>query len=482
MRRLTPIAAGVLLFPLLALLARFVPLNQDEGWYLLAVRSVSQGLTPYTDFTFTQAPALPYLYQPALPLIRSLGLYGARLAQALLLSVTAGLVLHALAPKRRTEHLPPLALLLAPLYLQYGLTVKTYALTGLFLTAAAQFFLKGPNRKTAAASALFLGLAAATRQPFALLMVPAALSLLLRRKSLGDAPWIIFTATGAAVLLGSLGPFLLRDPQAFFFQTLGFHTAREQAFPSAAHFAFLLRGLHTALPLLAAALFLRAPFRSLPPEEQALWSGIGLTTLVHFAAPHPYDEYLIPLYAPAALLLARIASRRNLPASTLRRFAMLTLLFHLTSPHFHAWIPLRSDRIWHQTERATDLDTLEYAARILNKIVPENSVLYTPDTYLAIQAGSEVPRGLEMGPFSFHIRGPLPGFMDWSGIEAALAQSDFAAFTAYHFIHSPDITPFTPGEEARFRALLAEDFFLHTTVQDFGQRRLPLEIWVRGQP
>jgi hypothetical protein len=479
MKRLTPILAGVLMFPFLALLARFVPLNQDEGWYLLAVRRISQGLTPYTDFTFTQAPALPYLYQPAQPLIRMLGLYGGRLVQALLLSLSVGLVLHALQPKRRTETLVPLALLLAPLYLQFGLTVKTYALTGLFLTAAAHFFLKGPDRKSTAAAAAFLALAAATRLPFALLLVPAALSLLLRRQTLGDGPWMIFTATGTAVLLVCLGPFLFRDPQAFFFQTLGFHTAREQVFPSVPHFAFLLRGLYTALPLLTAALFLRAPFKSLPAEERTLWCGIALVILFHFAAPHPYDEYLVPLYAPAVLLITRMASRRNLPASVFRRFAMMTLLFHLTSPHLHAWLPLRSDRIWHQTDRTTELDTLEYAARILEKFFDEDAVLYTPDSYLAIQANRDVPRGLEMGPFSFHVRGPHPAFMGWPEIGAALAQSHLVAFTAYHFIHSPDITPFTPEEETRFRALVAEDFFLYTTVEGFGQRRLPLEVWVR---
>lgn len=479
MKRAAPILAGVLMFLLLAALARLVPLNQDEGWYLLAVRRVSQGLTPYTGFTFTQAPALPYLYQPVLPLIRAFGLYGARLFQALLLSLTAGIMLRALSPRRLADALPPLALLLAPLYLQYGLTVKTYALTGFLLTAAAALWLRGPERKTLAASAVLLALASATRLPFALLFLPLTLSLLLRRKSLGDRAWITFAASGGAALLLFFTPFLLRDPGAFFFQTLGFHAAREHSFPSAVHLGFMLRALYTALPLLVATLFLRTPFGARPPEEKALWVGIGLMTTVHFAAPHPYDEYLAPLYPLAVLLIVRAASRRALPVSSLHRFALLVLLFHLTSPYLHAWLPLQTDRIWNRTRRETDLDTLEYTARILQKFFDEEAVLYTPDSYLAIQADREVPRGLEMGPFSFSVREARPALMDWPAIQAALAQSDLAAFTGYQFIHSPQIVPFTPEEEARFRALLAEDFLHYTTVEGFGQGRLPLEIWVR---
>ena len=37
----------------------FGPLNQDEGWYLLAAQNVSRGMTPYRDFLYTQGPVLP---------------------------------------------------------------------------------------------------------------------------------------------------------------------------------------------------------------------------------------------------------------------------------------------------------------------------------------------------------------------------------------------------------------------------------------
>ncbi|MCC5843957.1 MAG: hypothetical protein JJU05_06875 [Verrucomicrobia bacterium] len=482
MKRLSPILAGALLFFLLASAARLVPLNQDEGWYLLAAQRIHQGLTPYTDFTFTQAPALPYVYQLFLPLARTHGLYGARLGQALLLTLTALILLRTLRPKTPAETLPVLALLLAPLYVQFGLTVKTYALTALLLLAAAACWLRGPRSNPLTAAALLLALATATRLSFGIAFVPLSLSLLARRKTLGDTAWITFTAAGAAGLLLFLGPFLLRDPSAFLYQTLSFHAARDHAFPSAVHLGFLLRPLHTLLPLLGVFLLLRPAFRTLPAEERTLWYILPAVAILHFIAPHPYDEYLTPLYPLAVLLIARAALRHPLPTAPLHGFTALILLFHLSSPHLHAWIPLKTDRIWVQADRATDLDTLEHAARILNKLLPEDAILYTPDTYLAIEARLDVPRGLEMGPFSFKLHAPHPAFLDWDGIEQALAQSDAAAFTAYHFIHSPEIRPFSPEEEARFRDLLARDFTHIQTIDRFGQNRLPLEIWLRKSP
>ncbi|MBP8656293.1 MAG: hypothetical protein KBI43_07630, partial [Kiritimatiellae bacterium] len=37
-------------------------LNQDEGWYLYAAKQMGEGLWPYRDFAFTQAPMLPLVY------------------------------------------------------------------------------------------------------------------------------------------------------------------------------------------------------------------------------------------------------------------------------------------------------------------------------------------------------------------------------------------------------------------------------------
>ena len=56
--------AAILAFGVLLALANVVlgPLNQDEGVYLSAARCVAHGLSPYRDFLFLQAPAMPCVY------------------------------------------------------------------------------------------------------------------------------------------------------------------------------------------------------------------------------------------------------------------------------------------------------------------------------------------------------------------------------------------------------------------------------------
>ena len=54
----------------------FGDLNQDEGWYLLAARNVSDGKLPYRDFAFTQGPMLPVVYSLATPFVAKFGVGG----------------------------------------------------------------------------------------------------------------------------------------------------------------------------------------------------------------------------------------------------------------------------------------------------------------------------------------------------------------------------------------------------------------------
>ena len=60
----------------------FGPLNQDEGWYLLAAQNVSRGMTPYRDFLYTQGPVLPYAYGWIAGAWSDAGVLGGRLVTA----------------------------------------------------------------------------------------------------------------------------------------------------------------------------------------------------------------------------------------------------------------------------------------------------------------------------------------------------------------------------------------------------------------
>ena len=478
------------LFPALLLVAAMVPLNQDEGWYLLAVRRVAQGEGLYRDFTFTQGPVFPFAYQLARPLIAGWGLFGARVFQALLFLFTTLLVMFGarvnrkgMAPRRTALEMTALLLLVClPFHLQFSLTVKTYALSGLFLLASALCWLRGPGPRTTPAAALFLALAAGTRLTLGVFFIPLGLSLLFQRKSLGDSPWMSFAGAGLVGLLLIFGPFLWLDFEATTFGLMDFHLARAVDALWMARTGFVLRQLHNYFPaVLLIALFACFP-KKLPTPEGTLWAGLGLATLVHALAPFPYDEYQTPLYPLVVLLMVRELSRR-VPAEREKSFvtalAMCGLLFAAGSPRTHAWMPVRHDRLWFHAGMETDLAQLRRVATELQTLLPPGATIFTPDAYLAIESGFEVPRGMEMGPFSLSLDGEARGLMDPTNIEAALAASDAVVFSPYLFVSSPRLRPFADGEIRWLRNRIEAQFKRVRTEPDFGQQRLPLEIWVR---
>ncbi|MCC5849061.1 MAG: hypothetical protein JJU29_13325 [Verrucomicrobia bacterium] len=482
----------LLLLPALLLAAAIVPLNQDEGWYLLAVRRVAQGEGLYTDFTFTQGPVLPFVYQLARPLVAGLGLFGARIFQALLFVLTALLVLlgtrvgaKVLKPRRISMEMVALILLVClPFHLQFSLTVKTYALAGVFLGAAAFCWLRGPGPRATPSAALFLALAAGTRLTLGVFFIPLGLSLLWQRKSLGDKPWISFAGTGLLALFLIYGPFLWMDFEALKFGLLDFHLARTVDTLWMARIGFGLRQLHHYLPAALLIAFYAFRPQKLPAPEQSLWMGLGLATLLHGLSPFPYDEYQTPLYPLAVLLMVRELSRRvpvEREKPVLTALAVFGLLFGLGSPQIHAWAPVRHDRLWFHARAETDLAQLRRVAKDLQSLLPPEAILFTPDAYLAIESGFEVPRGMEMGPFSLTMDGDRPGVMGAEDIERALAESDAVVFTPYLFISSPRLRPFSEAENLQLRSRIEAQFRWVRTEPDFGQQRLPLEIWVRDR-
>lgn len=53
---------AILFLSVMLISAVFLPINQDEGWYLQAGKMVFDGKLPYKDFMYTQTPLLPYIY------------------------------------------------------------------------------------------------------------------------------------------------------------------------------------------------------------------------------------------------------------------------------------------------------------------------------------------------------------------------------------------------------------------------------------
>lgn len=477
----------------------FAPLNQDEGWYLAAARRVADGELPYRDFAFTQGPLLPFVYQAALPLVERFGLAGARGFTGLLALLTLGATLDTAGRGTgQTRGLCAAALAAALLGLntfqaQYATTVKTYALAGLplmlGLSAWLAFQRHRKNRHLVYAG-LMLAAAAATRLSLGLFFLPLGLALLADRKALGHRPWLTFALAGLAGLALAYGPFLVLAPEGLRFGLLEFHAGRQVDGPWLLRAGFLARATLHYLPALAILLYLLLHRTDWKPGARAIGAGIALVSLVHLLAPFPYDDYQAAVY-PALVWLVAAHLPGRIPETQRPRLAAavggVCLLFALSSPQIQDWFSAGRDRIWWNTKSRPDLATLRETADHLRELAPEADTLLTMDAYLAIEAGMDLPRGLEMGPFSYFPdldteRARRLHVLNAERLQTLIRETDapLAAVSGYGFsIRSPQITKLSAEEHHRVRQALEAYYHPVSIVDPFGQANTRLEILVR---
>ena len=499
-------------------------LNQDEGWYLYAARLVSQGLMPYIDFATTQGPVLPFVYVLAQPLVNQLGVAGGRLFTMLL--ALAGLALAAwlaarLSPRGRGGAAALLACALAGVnvYQAYFSTVvKTYALSAFLVLSGLHCLVSVTGRRprlAAVSAAVFLGLAAATRSSagFFLPAAFAALCLLslaewARAGSRLRFPWLWFAVSAAATMLAAFGPFILRAPQGVWFALVEYHAGREtgslftQLVYKAGFAARLVRAyLAAAIVLAGAGAYALARRRPAAPRDVqrrwlgALWGGVGLVTLVHFLAPFPYDDYQVFLFPILAVCIATLVVRLVPGPDAMDRATVFVVLCCLLtaggSPRVQDWFVGPRDRIWWPLKQRTPLQSLRAAAReIVPALAARGGELLTQDTYLAVEAGLNVPRGMELGPFSY--------FPEWSRGRAAARHvlnremlagllatctAPAAAFSGYGLaIRCPQVDELPAAEQERLWDAVAARYAVHCEVPDFGQAGTTLRILARRRP
>ena len=291
--------------------------------------------------------------------------------------------------------------------------------------------------------------------------------------------------------------------------TLAYHSAR--AVPGLGQWLALRAGFLSrtaqAYPLLwcLVALLVFRPARAQPPPSAlvAAWAAAIAITAAHFLAPFPYDDYQTPvmpiLAAAAAATLARRLSPPGLPAakasesrkSLLLPAFLVALVLAAASPLLMDWVVVRKDRLWFDMKRVPDTLALRAAGRRVRALADETGgtpYLATQDAYLAVEAGLPLPRGLEMGPFSF--------FPDLSDADAKrfrvhngttflrMLGSPFrpavAATSGYTAAIACPSTERVP-EETRQRLLDAVAAYYEPveTIPDFGQSHTPLTLWKR---
>lgn len=517
----------------------FGALNQDEGWYLYAGRLVYEGQRPFVDFASTQGPVMAYLYSLVWPLVRVTGVMGGRLFTAMLGIVTllltarlAGRLARSCAPEASSANGGMVAALLAAgllglnlYHVHFTSMVKTYGAAGL-LTVAGFYAMALALHSTeqaghrmrgalfAALSACAFGLAAGTRLSAGILLpavwVPLAVfwwrgDTTMRRRLL---PLLIGMLIGGTLTLAVvLGPFLLAAPQALAFGLLSYHAARQVGslpLMLAYKAGFLLRLCAFYFPLLVVGSLGFAAWWYRPvaergggaPPRMTVLLGCGLlaVTLVHLAAPFPYDDYQV-FIMPCAVLLAapagaRLLRRLPLPVSgrlVITACTLALLLAHsFASPLLQAWLVDGRDRIWWPLNPRTELQGLREAAATIRALGAggHDDLLLSQDTYLAVEAGLRVPNGMELGPFCF-----FPELDDEQAASLhvlnetryrdliADGRAGLAAFSDWGLaIQSPEIEPLEAPQAQRLEDALQTYYEVVERIDRFGQGGTTLRI------
>jgi hypothetical protein len=486
-------------------------LNQDEGWYLYAARMVSEGQLPYRDFAFTQAPLLPLAYSLAQPLVEWGGLAAGRaitLTLTLLTAFLAAAVARRLAAKEMAGWAAITAFSLAAVnvYQSYfGTVVKTYALCGFLLTLAAWLLTVARDRRSFALHALagfLLAAAAGTRISAGAMLPVVGLYLLWQRERCGPSAWFGFGLGGAIGLAAIFLPFILIAPEAFRTFVLDYHSARD-AGSLVSRLVFKVGCLSRVMQAYGVAVsvgILLVLFRvtlgqrsKIEPLNLALWIGLAAMTLVHLSAPFPYDDYQVPLYPLFAALLAAglarvvMGSASGWAAALASGVLLLSGVAAFSSPINQGWMVLGRDRIWWRLREQPALLQLRDVARDIKARSGDATQLLTQDIYLAVETGLRVPRGLEMGPFSYY-----PGLTRDEAHKLNVvnremlaeivrrADAPVAAFSAYSFVMAaPAVEKLTETEQADWQALVEAVYRPVREVESFGQGATRLRIYER---
>lgn len=221
-------AVVIAVFAFFAALAARRPVDVDEGSYLLAAKLALDGVVPYSDFLYTQMPLLPYVYGAWTVLVGESWLW-ARVLSACFAAALGGLLYRDLALRfgRWLAGLGLALYLASPLVFTWYATVKTYALSTLFLFGAYALVLRGSSASRARwfGAGVLTALAIDTRLIFAVVL-PAVVWAAWRVQVNGRTRRLTALVGGVLVGLTPAVVLLAIDPGRFVFDNLGYHSAR----------------------------------------------------------------------------------------------------------------------------------------------------------------------------------------------------------------------------------------------------------------
>lgn len=488
----------------------FGALNQDEGWYLYAAKMVKQGFLPYRDFFFTQGPTLPLVYGWLHPLWLEGGVLGGRIFTAAIGLLAAALtgLLAGRAVERKNA---PIAWVIAfslcacNLYHVYFTTIpKTYALASLLLTLsflALSFCGKG---RSSIGFALFAGFAAAlaggTRVSLLFALPPTALLLLIFRRELGST-WLFYGLGAVAGVAAVFGWAIWLAPEEFIFSQT-FHVGRSGGglMYVAGSLSRTVRAYAALFALLIAVAGLRLALcggwrSSVRPSRSffsVLWFCAGVTVaVVQLTSPHPYDDYQVPIMGLLAASCAVWCVNLPMNAAGIRILGLgavlVSCMLSFASSMIQDWFVVRQDRFWTVMSKQSAMSQLRMAAEKIRSHGGGDGVLLTQDAYLAVEAGMELPRGMEMGPFSYFPEltdeaAAKHHVLNGKSLAEALRSSPakVCAFSEYSWaIASPSTDPVPELSRAGYLEIIERGFDKREELADFGQNHTLLKIYER---
>ena len=428
--------------------------------------------------------------------------------------------------------------------------VKTYGLCAFFLTAGFVALSYANHRRGAMAAfwgGFLLALAACTRLSAGIALPIAGLWLVCNYKKVypygagdrwqvaGDSnrqssivnlfksAWLAFGLGGGFVLLVGLVSFFVMAPENTHFALFGYHAGRSPGglmelaalkvgFVSRfvqAYFVFVA-GCATAFVFRKYQRHVRASGnghdwdvrprltellqQANQPESpfghslvSLLWMvGAGMT-LIHFAAPFPYDDYQVIVYpvlcaALAATLVPRVSEKMVL--RTAWAVLLICTAASFSSPINQDWMVRGRDRIWWKFKETPDLIVLQQVGKQIREKIGEGGLLLTQDTYLAVEAGARVPHGMEMGAFCYYPDMQREQAEQFNLLNEEMmietlkcGRAPVAAFSGYGLtIASPQISEV---DDAALRSALELKYSKCCEVEHFGQAHTTLELFER---
>ncbi len=500
-------------------------LNQDEGWYLYSARLVSEGKLPFVDFASTQGPVMAIVYSLGQPLVNAMGVAGGRLYTAMLgmfCFVIVAVLAYRHAPKSSAGSCALMAFTLAAVnvYQSYFFTiVKTYALAGSLI--AAGFLMLSIRSGTWVglrlfAAGLFFAMAAATRIS-AGVIIPIIFLLLLTeslqmKKARAHAYYILFAVGALTGLAVFLFPFWFLAPDAFRFGMFEYHSARsvgglaqvlayKAGFISRtvqAYFAGI--GLLTVIFImdkctpLSSSIIPKCELMFTRTVTRGLWYSILAVTVIHFAAPFPYDDYQAMIYPVFAVALAvysmKVLEGYAMPyrqSLLLSMTIIICILASFSSPVNEKWFVGERDRIWWPIKKESSLVNLHKAAVMTRSLAQESRELFTQDTYLAVESGMKVPHGMEMGPFCYYPDWPTSRAVQCHVLNREMmvdtilnSPATVAAVSGYGFaVKAPAIMPLESRDVSLLWKTLLSKYQLFRTVDGYGQAGTKLDILLK---